>query len=204
MSNHPFKELQQRFGCYPCHAAPVKDIQVRRCVVWNEWGRALEIGAETVASEMSDLLFEDCDIIHTTHIAMDIQNYDRGLCQNILFKNIRVEFDDDTTASAFQSRKGELYAVPSGHKQIPSLITLEIVKGYCTYDDQRGHIQDIHFQDIEVTSPAIPLSWLRGYDAEHLVQNVTIENLRINGQKVTDPKVAGITSNEFVQKVTIR
>ena len=198
-----FAELQQRFGCYPCHASPVTDIQVRRCVVWNEWGRALEIGAETVASEMSDLLFEDCDIIHTAHIAMDIQNCDRALCKNVVFKDIRVELDDDTTVPVYQGRQGQSYSVPPGSQHLPALIVLEITKGYCTCDEQRGHIQDIHFKDITVTAPSTPPSRLQGYDAEHLVQNVTIENLRLNGQSVRDLKAGGFAQNEFVRAVSI-
>lgn len=198
-----FSELQRRFGCYPCHAAPVRDIQVRRCVVWNEWGRALEIGAETVASEMSDLLFEDCDIIHAAHIVMDIQNGDRAACRNVVFKDIRVELDDDTTVPVYQSRQDEVYSAPLGQPYLPALIVLEIVKGYCTVDAQRGLIHDIHFRDIAVTAPGVPPSRLQGYDAEHLVRNVTIENLRLNGRPVQDLKSAGVTQNEYVRGVMI-
>ena len=143
-------------GQYACHAAPMQDIQVRRCVIWNDWGRALEIGAETVASEMSDLLFEDCDIIHTTHIAMDVQNGDRALCRNIVFRNIRVEFDDDLTRPVYQNAKDQKYEVAPDDSYIPNLIVLEIAEKGCSYDAVRGHIEDIHFKDIEVTAHGVP------------------------------------------------
>ena len=54
----------------------------------------MEIGAETCASEIADISFEDCDIIRTTHIAMDIQHGDRAAIRDIRFENLRVEVAD--------------------------------------------------------------------------------------------------------------
>jgi len=179
-----FAQMQDQHGKYPCNAASITDFEVRRCVIWNDWGRALEIGAETVADEITHILFEDCDVIHTTHVAMDIQNSDRATCKDIIFRNIRVELDDD-------------FARPDPHP-----IVLQNINGYCSYDCSRGHIEDIHFQNIEITSPNLPVSVLEGYDPEHLVQRVTIEDMRINGEPVTTLKTAGFNANEFVKEIS--
>lgn len=49
----------------PAACCNVRDIKVRRCVLWNaEPGNALEIGYELRCNEVSDVVFEDCDIIH--------------------------------------------------------------------------------------------------------------------------------------------
>ncbi|MHC4399591.1 MAG: glycosyl hydrolase family 28 protein [Planctomycetota bacterium] len=90
---------------------PVCDIRVRRCVIWNDWGRAMEIGAETCAPEMRDVLFADCDIIHTCHIAMDIQHGDRATIENIHFDNVRVEIDDEAYQPRMQRQRDEKYDV---------------------------------------------------------------------------------------------
>jgi hypothetical protein len=173
-------------------------------VIWNEWGRSLEIGAETVAGEISDLLFEDCDIIHTTHIAMDIQNGDRALCRNIIFRNIRVEFDDDLTRPVYQTKKDQKYEVDPGDRCNPNLITLEIAEKGCSYDAVRGRIEDIQFKDIEVMAYSVPPSNMQGFDARHLVRRILIENLRINGQAITSLEAGGFTANEFVHDVSIK
>ena len=192
------------WGRFKCHAEPVTDIHVRRCIIWNDWGRALEIGAETIAAEISDLLFEDCDIIHTTHVAMDVQNSDRGRCHKIDFQNIRIEMDDDFTRPVYQERKDQVYAVNPGDSYIAPLIVLEIIKAMWSQDVVRGHIDDVHFRDIEVTARGVPPSNLRGFDAGHIVQNVTVENLRINGQRITSLAAGGFTQNEFVRNVALR
>ncbi|MBA4388772.1 MAG: hypothetical protein C0404_12375 [Verrucomicrobia bacterium] len=195
-----FKGLQGWAG-FKCSLEPVTDIQVRRCVIWNDWGRALEIGAETVATEISDLLFEDCDIIHSTHVAMDVQNGDRGHCHNLLFRNIRVELDDDLTRPVYQKRKEQQYDVDPTERYVSLLIVLEIISCMWSKDSIRGRIDDIHFKNIDVHAWATPHSALRGFDSEHLVQNVTVENLRINGRRITDMATGGFTQNEFVHNV---
>jgi hypothetical protein len=174
---------------FPCNLEPVTDIQVRRCVIWNDWGRALEIGAETVASEISDLRLEDCDLIHTTHVAMDVQNRDRARCHNLLFRNIRVELDDDLTRPVYQERPGQVSAVDPAERHVAALIVLEIIASAWSRDSMRGRIEEIHFKDIEVQAWRTPPSALRGFDAAHPVRNVLLENLRIN---------------EFVHQVELR
>ena len=199
-----FRELQDEMGQYACNAAPIRNIEVRRCVIWNDWGRALEIGAETVSDRISDIFFEDCDIIHATDVALDVQNCDRGRCANIVFRNIRVELDDDVGPMAMQTAPGQTYAPKPDPRDRPRLIVLEIGKGYASYDAGRGHIENIRFENIEVTAPQIPPSRLSGYDETHAVDGVTVNNLRINGQLATTLKESGLTLNEFVRGVTLQ
>lgn len=183
---------------------PVQDILVERCVFWCDWGRAIEFGAETVTPEISDIRCEDCDIIHTMHIALDIQNGDRAHIHDVLFSNIRIELDDDFTQPIMQTGIDDIYNPPAGQRYTPLLVVLEVRKNYYSKDSERGRIDHIQFQDIMVTSWQLPVSHLRGYDAQHQVQNVTFEKLVINGQRVDTPEVAGFTLNEFVQEVDIR
>jgi hypothetical protein len=179
---HTSSYLQEHFGRYLCNAAPVHDMRVSRCVIWNDWGRALEIGAETVASEIRDILYEDCDIIHCVHFAMAVHNMDRALCKDILYRNIRVELDDND----------------GDHM----LIGLENIEGWCSHDDERGHIEDIVFKDIDVTATGKVFSLLVGTDDEHLVQRVSIENMRVNGRAINRLDPDAFQTNEFVREVS--
>ena len=72
----------------------ITNILFEGCVVWNEWGRALEIGAETSAPELSHVTFRDCDIIRTADVAMDVQHTDRAPIHDVTFEGIRFEVDD--------------------------------------------------------------------------------------------------------------
>jgi len=78
------------------HQRPTRNIRASNLVLWCDWGRALEVGAETSAPEIADVTFRDIDIIRSEHIAMDVQHSDRALIHDIHFEDIRVELDDIT------------------------------------------------------------------------------------------------------------
>ncbi|MCE5258494.1 MAG: hypothetical protein LLG44_05460 [Chloroflexi bacterium] len=190
------------WGGLQCNLEPVADIQVRHCVIWNDWGRALEIGAETIATEIKDLHFEDCDIIHTVHVALDIQNTDRGHCHHMVFRNIRIELDDDFTQPMMQEYPEQAYAPAAGYRWIPPIIEVLVFKGFWSKDAIRGKADHILFQDISVKAWGVPETHLRGFDEEHAVRDIEFKNLTINGQSMTDPE-AGFKMNEYVHGITL-
>ena len=71
-----------------------RNVLVRNCVIWNDWGKCLEIGAETRAEEICDVVFENCDIIHLTGPALDCMNVDYADAHDITWRDIRIELDD--------------------------------------------------------------------------------------------------------------
>jgi hypothetical protein len=196
-----FKGLNSWKGRYQCDFEPVTGIRVRRCVLWCDWGRALEIGAETMASEIADLVFEDCDIIHSLDVAMEVQNGDRAHCHNLLFRNIRVELDDDQTRPAYQQRKGELYDQTARH--ISQLIVLLVGRNMWSKDTVRGRVDDIRFEDIDVAAWTTPEVYLQGCDAEHMVRDVSIRNLRVNGARVRTKDDIRFTIKPFVGRISV-
>jgi len=180
---------------------PVKDVKVSECVIWNDWGRAFEIGAETVAPEISDITFKDCDIIRTVHIAMDIQHGDRALIKDIKFEDIRFEIDDNTPKPKIQSSRDEKYSLAEDEKYCPQLFVLIIRENNYSHDKERGQIQNIVFKNISVTGKCFPSSYFVGYDPEHDVSDVTIENLRFNGEPITNAEAAHLSIRDYVSKV---
>jgi hypothetical protein len=69
------------------------------------------------------------------------------------------------------------------------------------YAEKRGRIRNVHFKNIDVTTEKALPSFLIGYDdGEHSVENVRIQNLRINGEVVTSPEMGNFTI-EKVKKV---
>ena len=198
-----FAELQKRFGTYPCPPEVCDHIRVRGCVIWCDWGRPLEVGAETQADEIHDLVFEDCDLIHNIcGSVMSVQNSDRALCRDILYRDIRVELDDHPGRPVIVKSPDEPWEKPyDGH--LPALIHMQNSIGYVSADEERGRIDDVRFEKISVTAPKMPQSRIRGFDAEHLVQRVSISGLTLNGEPVTDLESAGIRTNEFTGDITI-
>jgi len=179
---------------YSTKGKPVRDVTVANCVVWNDWGRALEIGAETCAPEMENIVFQDCDIIHTTDVALDMQHGDRALIENVRFENIHVELDDDPPHP--QSRPH-----PPGQPHVPRLIVLIILETRYSEDKQRGRLQNAVIKNVDVTGKHFPTSTIHGCDADHRIDDVTVENLHINGAPIGNAEDGKFYVNEHATNV---
>jgi hypothetical protein len=180
---------------------PVQNVQFRRCVIWCDWGRAMEIGAETCAPEISHITFADCDIVRTTHIAMDIQHGDRAAIHDIRFERIRVEIDDQNPLPRMQQNREEKYPADAQDTYCPTLMEIVIRNNFYSKDKDRGTVRDITFQDIRVLSRLQPPSSFRGFDAAHTVEGVTIQNLRFNDRLIPDAAEAHLTIGPHVTGV---
>jgi hypothetical protein len=173
-----------------------KNIHARNCVFWNELAHALSIGAE-IRENISNVLFEDCDIIHDVgrETALRIYHCDSATVSNVTFQNIRVE----------EGRR---------------LISCWIGSTRWTKTPDRGHIKNVLFKDITATSAPIDTTitgfqdgtdWkpyiirdhasmeLIGFDEDHIVDGVVFDNVVLDGKKVTKEQV---TINEFVKNVS--
>lgn len=154
-----------------------KRITARKCVLWNEVAHALSIGAE-LTKNVEDVVFEDCDIIHDHCREWSLRVYqtDSGTIKNVRFENIRIE-------------------------QSVRFASLWIGTAIWTSDDQRGNIQDVVFKNIQAVGDDPLYAEFLGYDKEHAVRNVLLENITLNGKPMTD---ADVRKNEFVYDVTVK
>ena len=165
-------------------------IHVRKCVLYNEIAHALSIGAE-LTRKVEDVLFEDCDVIgdHGREWTLRIYHTDSAVIKNVRFENIRVE-------------------------ESVKFASLWINTAVWTSDTNRGHIEDVVFKNITVNNSGYPLHKefeFLGFDADHAIKNVLIENVVINGRKVTQDDIVrgrdsreGIVVNDFVHDVTVK
>jgi len=209
----------------------IQNIKVDSCVLWNDWGRALEIGANTVIDTIKNITFTNCHIPHFTSVALDIQNCDRGTVKDIYFKNIAIEgqISDSLT----------LGTLPIFTKAWGKVIVLGIYGSFYSSDSVRGQINHIYFDNIKLSS-VNPTGiyhaeydstliktdvnnfirdniyfgnikansvihsnvYLFGSDNDHTVNNIFINNFTHNGAKVTDVQTVG--KNDFVRNIVLK
>lgn len=189
------------WGAGGFHDRPVRNVRVHDLVLWCDWGRALEIGAETSAPEIADVRFHDCDIIRTTHIALDIQCGDRALVHDIRYDHIRVETDDVNPAPRIQASRDERYVEDPKDPYVPELLTIVIGNNHYSKDLERGNVRDITYAGVSVTGRRAPRSSFNGLDALHKVQGITIDNLRLNGQPAKSAAEANLSVGQYVSDV---
>ena len=168
----------------PAPAQESGNILVQRCVIWNERARGLGITSET-RRNIANVTFRDCDIIHDFSGGGDCGSLavlvsDSGTMTNIRFEDIRCEDVRNTLISGW------------------------IGADFWGHDKERGRVNGVVFRNISGAGPGFPVSRLSGCDETHLFENVTFENLRINGQLITSLAEGHISLNPFARSVTIQ
>lgn len=141
----------------------VSNIRVRRCTFLNgPPGNVMEVGYELSADHVSDIVFEDIDVLngHGDGAVFSIHNGDRALVENVRWENIRVEHYWD------------------------KLIDFRVVLSRYSRNESRGEIRRIHLKNIFVTQSRVnqgcSVSLISGYSPEVPVRDVRIENLYFN------------------------
>jgi hypothetical protein len=152
-----------------------RHIVARDCVLWNEVAHALSLGAE-LRQNVDDVLFSNCDVIHDKGREWTLRVYhtDSARISNVRFSDIRIE-------------------------ESPRLMSLWINKAYWSRDTERGHIDGVIFSNITAAANPLRIEFM-GFDASHLVENVTLRHVIVNRRAVT---AADVKTNEFVRNVTI-
>ena len=181
-----------------------QDLIFRRNVVWCDWGRAMELGAETRAPEFKNIRFEDSDIIRTTHIAMDIQHGDRAKISNVVFDNVRVEFDDSIPVPIYQHTDDQQYDPNADPNYCPKLVEIVIVKTPYSQDEQNGTVDSVRFNNIRVLGNKRPAVNLQGLNDECRISNITFEALRYNEESIQSLDALPLTQNQFVERITLQ
>lgn len=180
-----------------------EDILFENCVVWNDWGKALEIGAETRAEHLRRITFRNCDVIHLTGPAIDIMNVDYGDVHEVLFEDIRIEYDAVIQRPRIQKNDEEHFVSDPDSTYMPNAISFSVEK-HAEYSgglERRGRIHDITLRNIQIHASRMPSSSFRGYDEEHAVSDVIIDGLFLNNKQITSPDAAQFHFGEHTSDI---
>ena len=188
-----------------------KHILVENCVLWCDWGRACEIGLETSCNEYSDIVFRNCDIVRAGDFACDVQNGDWAEVHDVLFENINVEYNRFDTPSVMQTGENQKYdakdkvAVPilfavvnprfrelyydSLFKNLDEPMPVPTGTGYrqaCCHDITLRNVNVYYDEDIPRTDGkySVPILVREYVEGVHFY-NLKVENVKINGRKLT-------------------
>lgn len=151
------------------------NIRFKNLQLWTDLAQSMEIGYETNKgskenSIIDDVTFENITVLHNFHKPIiSIHNADNATVQNISYKNIVVE-----DASVGQG-DGTQY-----------LIDIQVLQnnGWSTTPD-RGQVKNVTIDGLTVLygNEILP-SQIKGHNEEHIVDGVSIKNLKIKGKDV--------------------
>ncbi len=153
-----------------------KHIVFSQIQVWTDLAQSMEIGFETnkgstTDAKISDITFEDITVLNNFHKpVLSIHNADDAIVSDISYRNIVVE--------NAQMGSGD-------GKDMPYLIDLWVTKNpNWTTTPERGQIRNITIDGVKVLEGKFNGSRIQGFDETHTIENVTIKNLEILGEKI--------------------
>lgn len=163
----------------------VKGITFDNVIIWTDLAQSCEIGYETRAETIEDIYFKNITILHNFHKpVMSIHNSDNALVKNVHYENIVVE----------DAQMGE----GDGANY---LIDLLIERSQWSQSSERGNIRDVFFDGIKVLDGKyFPASRIRGFDENHTIENVYINNLEIFGRQILGAEEEEFSIDEFSVK----
>lgn len=172
---------------------PAEDITVENCTLWADWGFALGITYET-RSPISRIRFSHCAIVYARHWGLGIRVCDGSLISDVRFDGI--EIGDFNAASLGGSHNALTRA--------PQLLWFGIVKDIWGNDPEPGLIRNVRVENVTVHGAVMPPSTILGFDAAHPVEDVLIQNVRLNGRPpVADLAALGLRTNAFVRQIRV-
>ena len=181
-----------------------KNVVVENCVIWNDWGKALEIGAETRAEEICNVTFRACDLIHLTGPALDCANVDYADVHDIAFSDINVEADEIIPRSLIQKNNAQVYQ-NTDIKYMPLTISAGVVyhHEYSAGGERRGRNRDLLFKNIHLYSDKLPRMQFSGYDDAHKTENILISNFYLNETPITQLPPSNWNIGEFAENIRL-
>lgn len=177
-----------------------ENIKVKSCILWNECNNAMVVGEETQAKYYKNISFEDIDVIYSyddiyyheslyDRAAISIISINGADMENITWDNIRVN-------------------------ECERLICLSFIdEGYKTKIDESesqvliGNMKNVTIKNVTSNSTSKGLYanqiYLRGWDKDKKIINLNLENIVINGEKLTENSPL-IVKNEFIENLIIK
>ncbi|MCQ2432591.1 MAG: glycosyl hydrolase family 28 protein [Clostridia bacterium] len=163
-----------------------RHVLIRDCTIWNDWGKCLEIGAETRAEEISDIVFEDCSIIHVTSSILDCCNVDYADVHDVTYRNIHVELDEVIPVPKIQALDGVPYE-NDRPGYTPALICGEVIfhHEYSAGGTRRGVNRDLLFENIDIIGGGKPIVVFSGFNQDAGCHDITVRNVSVDGKRLS-------------------
>ena len=153
------------------------DIQFRNNVVWTVKS-ALKIGTEVVDRKMTNIVFENNEVIHA----------DRGI---VVYCYRGATIENPKWINNYFERIGD------NTKEMNMEIKIQD-------DGGRGYLNNVFIKDNTFERFSPNPSSLRGLDGEHVLDGVVFDNLVIAGKKRMSPADAQISVNNYVRDISFR
>ena len=180
------------------------NMTVENCIVWTDWSHGLEVGVDTVAPKIYNIVYRDCDCLHPVFTPIDVACGTMAKISNVTFSDIRVEYSKYDQLYVVQKSDDDVYVERPGHVEVFSSSVGDPL--LWAGDNIAGEIDGVLLDNVQLlgdNNMEFPGMWFKGLDKEHGIKNVTIKDISFNGKKITDINSLKIEKNDFVKNIKL-
>jgi hypothetical protein len=152
--------------------------EMKDCVIWDKGNGASFCISWGGHNKVDSCLVKNCYVIHKENTNPVFRALHAGEARigRVRFEDIFIE--------------GNVY----------TLFGLKITHHKYDPDAGLGSINGITFRNISLQG-ICTTNFIEGFDVEHQIENITFENLKINGKVITNASEMNLRTNEFVQNL---
>lgn len=164
-----------------------KNIKVSDAILWADVAHPINIGGHGKGNILEDITFSNINILQHDEDdrlyqgCLSINVADDNIVQNVNFENIWIDNIEEGQLFNFRVLYNLKYSVSPG-----------------------GGIQNVKVKNIYYTGYGENPSIIEGYSKERSIDNITFENIMINGKQAGILEDANIKVGKFVENVTFQ
>ena len=154
---------------------------VRNCVIWDDGGGASFCMSWGGHNNSDSSLVSNCYVIHKDgeNPVFRALHAGEAIIRHVRFEDIIIEGNAHTLVGM----------KITGHRYDP--------------DPGMGHINDIHFRNITLGG-ITNRNYIEGFNEDHLIENVTFENLRIDGKIIKSSEEMNLDTNDYARNIVFK
>jgi hypothetical protein len=154
---------------------------VRNCVIWDDGGGASFCLSWGGHNNSDSSLVSNCYVIHKDgeNPVFRALHAGEAILRHVRFEDIIIEGNAHTLVGM----------KITGHRYDP--------------DPGMGHINDVYFSNITLEGLTNG-NYIEGFNEDHLIENVTFENLRIDGRIIKSSKEMNLTTNDYARNIVFK
>lgn len=162
--------------------------------VWTDLAQSLEVGYETNGETMTDITFKNITIVHNYHkAAISIHNSDNAAIKNVTYQNITLE-----DARMLGDNRGD------GDNDYLIDFTVAYSPEWSVSGGVRGTIDGVLVDNVKVLACEDTIvSRMLGESKTSGIQNITIQNVEVEGVKKASAEDLSLATNDFVSDVKV-
>ena len=154
---------------------------VRNCVIWDDGGGASFCMSWGGHNNSDSSLVSNCYVIHKDgeNPVFRALHAGEAVLRHVRFEDIIIEGNAHTLVGM----------KITGHRYDP--------------DPGMGQINDVYFRNITLEG-LTNRNYIEGFNEDHLIENVTFENLRIDGKIIKSSKEMNLITNDFARTIVFK